>query len=168
MLSSEMQVADMERLKGADVCDSSGEKIGTVDDIYLDDDSHLRYIAVATGWFGRDRHVVPLENARIEDDRLTIPYDRNQLEKAPRYGGDQQNLTGQDETQIYNHYGLEGYWETVRARQTVPSPTPEIAQADVAASMATGGDGLRNGAPGESDGVHASHSGAHGVRRHDW
>jgi sporulation protein YlmC with PRC-barrel domain len=168
MQTYDVRTSDMQRLKGAHVYDSSGEKIGSVEDIYIDDGSQLRYLAISTGGFGSELQVVPLDDVSVgEDDRVTIPYGRDRLEGAPRYDRGRTELTGLDEERIYNHFGLKGYWEAVRARQTVPSPTPEVAQADVAASLARGGDGLRDDAPGESDEVHASHR-AQGARRQDW
>lgn len=126
-------------LRGMDVRDRSGETIGTVASVYEAPDGTTRYLNVRTGWLGSKNMVVPVDDVQATDggDALVLPYDRSRLTDAPAYD-EAQNLTADDESHIYGHYGRTGYWEAVRARQTVPSPTPEIAQADVAAEMERG------------------------------
>lgn len=126
-------------LRGLDVRDRSGETVGTVTSVYESADGTVRYLNVRTGWFGAKHMVVPVDDVQLTDDgnALVLPYDRSRLTDAPAYD-EAQDLNSDDEAQIYGHYGRAGYWEAVRARQTVPSPTPEIAQADVAETMARG------------------------------
>jgi hypothetical protein len=171
-----------------DVCDRSGDKIGTVDGVYIEGDAgNARYLAVKTGWFGGKRHIVPLEDVELsgERDAVVLPYDRDRLESAPTYD-DVNALTDEDESSIYGYYGRPGYWEAVRAKQTTPAPTPEIAQADVADAMARGDDPLREDIPSnlgersvqsgeriDSDTrdditTHSDSSESRGVRRYDW
>jgi hypothetical protein len=95
--------------------------------------------------------VVPLDEVEWSrsDDCLVLPYGRDQLQSAPLYDEDHE-LSFNDEDRIYGFYGKPGYWEAVRAKQTTPSPTPEIAEADVAEAMARGEDPLRADAPGDA------------------
>lgn len=128
-----------ENLTGLDVWDSSGEKVGVVEGAYVDTDgSETRYVAIRTGWFGMRRHVVPMEDLAVDYDlnALRLPYDRDQLSSGPTVDENGDDLSHDDERNIYQHYGRTGYWEAVEAKQTTPSATPEIAQADVAAAMA--------------------------------
>lgn len=134
----------LEQLEGLEVRDVSGDKVGTVADAYTDTTgTNVRYLAVATGWFGTTRHMVPVEDIRIENDGtgdyLVLPYDRDQLKNGPAFERDQE-VTHQDESGIYGHYGREGYWDAVHARQTTPAPTPEIAEAEVADAIRRGED----------------------------
>jgi hypothetical protein len=127
-----------------EVRDASGEKVGTVADAYTDlSGSHVRYLAVATGWFGTKRHLIPLDDVRFENDGagdyLVLPYDKDLLEGGPTYELDE-DITHDDESGIYGHYGREGYWDAVRARQTTPAPTPQIAEAEVADAIRRGED----------------------------
>lgn len=120
----------MDELDGMTVRDVSGEKVGKVDDSYTDDTgSYARYIAVTTGWFGTKRHLIPIDDIRIEqdgDDRhLVVPYDKDRLKAAPSHDRDER-VTRRHEEDVYGHYGRTGYWDAVRARQTPPAPTPEV------------------------------------------
>jgi hypothetical protein len=38
------------------------ERVGVVDDVLVDEDGHARALVVASGWFGRRRLVVPVED----------------------------------------------------------------------------------------------------------
>ncbi len=151
--SRDTGVLALDRLNGMDVRDRNGDKIGTVKDIYTDRDGAeaVRYLSISTGWLGTKRHVVPLDEVEWSrsDDCLVLPYGGDQLKSAPVYE-ERHELSHDDEDRIYAYYGRPGYWDAVRAKQTTPSPTPEIAEADVAAALARGNDPLRTDAPGEA------------------
>ena len=134
----------MDRLEGMKVRDSAGSKVGTVDDSYTDEQgTYLRYIAVKTGWFGTKRHMIPIDDVRLEgtddDPYLVLPYTKDQLREGPTYERDE-DFTREHERGVYGHYGRTGYWDAVRARQTTPAPTPEIAEAEVADAVNRGED----------------------------
>jgi hypothetical protein len=123
-----------------EVRDLSGDKIGTVDDSYTDTGgTYLRYVAVSTGWFGTKRHMIPVDEIFVEEDYLVVPYDRDHLREGPTFERDE-DLTRAHEERVYGHYGRTGYWDAVRARQTAPAPTPEIAEAEVADAIDRGED----------------------------
>jgi hypothetical protein len=122
----------MDELGGMTVRDASGDKIGSVDDSYTDETgAYARYIAVTTGWFGTKRHLIPVDDVRMEqdgDDRyLVVPYDKDRLKAGPAHGREE-DVTRRHEEDVYRHYGRTGYWDAVRARQTPPAPTPEVAR----------------------------------------
>lgn len=148
------EIPSLERLKGMDVCDRDGEKIGSVDSIYTDRETgqNVRYVSVSTGWLGIRRHVVPLDDVEWSKggDYLVLPYGRPQLESAPTYD-ERHELSDDDEERIYGYYGRSGYWDAVRAKQTTPAPTREIAEAEVADALDRGDDPLRTDISGNGD-----------------
>lgn len=134
----------VDSLLGLDVCDVAGEKVGTVADAYTDTDGgSLRYLAVATGWLGVKRHLIPIDDVRMEDDGtdrfLVLPYESDTLRDGPSFD-EEADVSRAEEDRIYGHYGREGYWDAVRTRQTPPAPTPEIAEAEVEAAIRRGDD----------------------------
>jgi len=85
---------------------SGGEKIGKIDDIYVDDVSgRPEWMAVTTGWFGTRRSFVPLAEARIEGDHVVVPYDKGMVKDAPNAEHDG-HLSPEEEAQLYRHYGI--------------------------------------------------------------
>lgn len=138
--SESTTIPSPDRLEGMEVRDISGDKIGKVDDTYTDTQgSYLRYIAVSTGWFGTKRHMIPIDDIRVEDDYLVVPYRSDELREAPTHDRDD-DFTREHEGRVYGHYGRTGYWDAVRARQTTPAPTPQIAEAEVADAVRRGRD----------------------------
>jgi sporulation protein YlmC with PRC-barrel domain len=122
---------ELERLRGMPVHAADGERIGTVEDVYVDaEGGYVRYLALDTGWFGGRLTVVPVEDVRVADKgRLALPYTITDLRAAPSYEI-QDDLTISREVEVYRHYDLTPYWDIVRARQSTPAPTPEIAEAE--------------------------------------
>lgn len=97
---------DPRSLIGRKAFDSDGTKIGTVDEVYLDDATGLpEWAAVRTGLFGRDAFV-PLEPSEFVDGTLYVPYRRSLIRNAPDFGVGR-HLSPEQELQLYHHYGLE-------------------------------------------------------------
>jgi PRC-barrel domain len=142
--SEQTTLPPFDSLEGMEVRESTGEKVGRVTDVYTDTGgSYARYLVVSTGWFGTKEHVVPVDDVRVEgrddDAYLVLPYGKDELRDGPTFEP-RKNITREHERGIYGHYGRTGYWDAVRARQTTPAPTPEIAEAEVADAIDRGED----------------------------
>ncbi|MGI8721061.1 MAG: DUF2382 domain-containing protein [Geodermatophilaceae bacterium] len=101
----EQQNAD--ELMGATVQDSSGDKIGKVGQVYLDDSSgQPKWVTVNTGLFGTKESFVPLEQASFSGGALSVPVSKAQVKDAPQVEGD--HLEPAEEAELYRYYGLDG------------------------------------------------------------
>ena len=104
-----------ESVFGSDVIDGSGNKIGSVDNVWVDDATGaLEFVGVKTGWLMGKTHVIPTADAQFEGNSIQVPYAEDQIKDAPSFGGDDE-LSPDDESQIYSYYGLD--------RSTAPSPS---------------------------------------------
>lgn len=109
---------DPRQLIGRKAFDRNGTKIGTVDEVYLDDATgEPEWAAVRTGLFGRDVFV-PLEPSEVVDETLRIPFDRALIKGAPDLGIGR-HLSPEQEVQLYRHYGLD------TSRRDGPTPPPD-------------------------------------------
>ncbi|MBT2445234.1 PRC-barrel domain-containing protein [Streptomyces sp. ISL-36] len=96
---------DPRSLIGRKAFDRDGNKIGTVDEVYLDDATGVpEWAAVRTGLFSRDAFV-PLEPSELIDDGLHVPYERALIKDAPDFGVGR-HLSPEQELQLYRHYNL--------------------------------------------------------------
>jgi len=144
--SESTMLPPLDELEGMEVYDINGDRVGKVSHVYTDSIAgHVRYLAIATGWFGMRHHTVPVDDVRTEIDGddafLMLPYDEDTLKEGPSYDPDDDaSLTRGEESRIYGYYGRDAYWDAVRARQTAPAPTPEIAEAEVQAAIDRGED----------------------------
>ncbi|MEU9112455.1 PRC-barrel domain-containing protein [Streptomyces sp. NPDC048483] len=97
---------DPRSLIGRKAFDRNGTKIGTIDEVYLDDATgEPEWAAVRTGLFSRDAFV-PLEPSELADEGLRIPYDRKLIKDAPDFGVGR-HLSPEQELQLYHHYRLD-------------------------------------------------------------
>jgi uncharacterized protein (TIGR02271 family) len=91
---------------GRTLFDADGDRIGKIQDVYLDDQTgQPEWFAVSTGWFGSRISFVPIQGASSEDDDLAVPYSKNQVKEAPNAEPDGR-LTQEEEARLYSHYGL--------------------------------------------------------------
>jgi len=104
---STMQKNDLLQLRGEDLHDTSGEKIGKLEEIYLDAQSgEPEWALVNTGMFGTKSSFVPLQGASQDGDTLQVPYDKAQVKDAPKVDPDGE-LSQEQESELYAHYGLD-------------------------------------------------------------
>ncbi len=130
-------------LRGMFVRDRDGAPVGTVEDLYVDRPTgEIRYLGISAEALGV--HVlVPLEGVAAEEDELgeavRVPYTRAHLMEAPPLApGTEPTVTLEGE--IHSHFERTPYWDVVRARQTTPAPTPEVAAAEAADAEAGASD----------------------------
>jgi sporulation protein YlmC with PRC-barrel domain len=89
---------------GGEVRTSSGDKIGKVGQVYLDDESgQPSWVTVKTGLFGTQESFVPLSSADLVGQDVVVPYDKETIKGAPRVEADA-TLTPQEEKQLYSYY----------------------------------------------------------------
>ena len=97
---------DPRNLIGRKAFDRKGVKIGTIDEVYLDDATGLpEWAAIRTGLFSRDAFV-PLGPSELEDGGLRVPFERSLIRDAPDFGVGR-HLSPEQELQLYRHYGLD-------------------------------------------------------------
>jgi uncharacterized protein (TIGR02271 family) len=100
------QVTEAYDWRGREVVDSSGDKIGTLEEIYLDTDSgQPEWATVTTGLFGTKQTFVPLVDAEPSGGKVTVPYSKDQVKDAPSVDPDGE-LSHDEERQLYSHYGV--------------------------------------------------------------
>src|SRR5215218_7814986 len=104
-------------LTGRTVVDPDGDKIGTVFDVYVDNDTDQpEWLAVTTGLFGTKVSFVPLADAYFVGDDLAVPYAKSVVKDAPNAEADG-HLTPDEETALYRHYGRSGTETATRRGQ---------------------------------------------------
>lgn len=88
--------------------DAAGEKVGTVTEVYLDDQTgDPSWITVRTGWFGTKESFVPLDQVNTVEPVLRTSYDTATIKGAPRCDAGQP-LSRPEEQALYSYYGLSG------------------------------------------------------------
>jgi uncharacterized protein (TIGR02271 family) len=93
--------------QGRTMVDPAGDKLGTIDAIYLDDETgQPEWATVTSGLFSAKAAFVPLAQAQDIGDSVQVPYDKQQVKNAPAMQADG-SLSQDDEAELYRHYGLD-------------------------------------------------------------
>lgn len=102
-----MQMDQLQGMRGAPVYDASGDQIGKVEEIFVDDGSQRpEWIGLGTGFFGTKRVLVPVETASRHEDGLSVPYEKDHVKGAPDL--DEDHIDPATERDLYAYYGLTG------------------------------------------------------------
>ncbi|MEV8425748.1 PRC and DUF2382 domain-containing protein [Streptomyces niveus] len=93
-------------LTGLTAYDAAGEKIGSVEQAYLDNETgRAEWVTVKTGMFGMKESFVPLSGATRDASGLQFPHAKELVKDAPRMDADE-HLDVAQEQELYDHYGL--------------------------------------------------------------
>ena len=84
---------------GGDVRTTSGDKIGSIGQIYVDDSTgEPSWVTVRTGLFGMSESFVPLEGATDNGKDIMVNYDKDTVKDAPRIDADRDLSPDEEET----------------------------------------------------------------------
>jgi uncharacterized protein (TIGR02271 family) len=107
MTQTQPQMSEAYDWRGRTVVDSGGQKIGRLDEVYLDDETgRIEWALVHTGLFGTKSTFVPLSAAAPSGEDIRVPFTKEQVKDAPRVEPDGE-LSQDEEAQLYGHYGLD-------------------------------------------------------------
>jgi uncharacterized protein (TIGR02271 family) len=98
---------DVTAWRGRTLVGRDGDKIGTIDEIYLDERTgEPEWLAFSTGLFGSRVSFVPLAEARAEDDDVVVPFNKDTVKDSPNVEADGA-LSQEEESRLYAHYGYD-------------------------------------------------------------
>ena len=96
----------IEDLANATAYDVNGDKVGSVQDVYVNDTSgQPDFISVNHGLFGTGTSIVPLRGHSLRDGDLHLAFPKDRIEDAPDLD-DNGHLTTNDQDALYRHYAL--------------------------------------------------------------
>ena len=98
-----------DRFAGYEVYDPNGEKIGKVDDLFVDESDQPEYIGVKMGFLGTSSTLIPWEAVSSTDDEgrtITVATDKETAKNGPAFDDDRE-ITPEFENQVNSYYGLQ-------------------------------------------------------------
>ncbi|MCO7218338.1 DUF2382 domain-containing protein [Klenkia sp. PcliD-1-E] len=120
---------DITTVIGATAIDNDGDQIGTVSEVYLDDQSgRPEWATVKTGLFGTKETFIPLAQAQLSGEELRFPYDKATVKDAPTIEAEG-HLSPAEETELYRYYGIaEGTADNRGTEQTTTTGTAGLTE----------------------------------------
>jgi uncharacterized protein (TIGR02271 family) len=93
---------------GYTVYDQSDQKIGKVDDLFLDENDQPEYVGVKMGFLGTSSTLIPFQMASVDDERqaIVVATDKDTAKSGPAFDDDRE-ITPQFENEVYSYYGLQ-------------------------------------------------------------
>lgn len=108
MFGQDMTQDQLSGLYNANVVDETGDKIGGVGQVYLDDQSDRpTWVTVKTGFFGTKETFIPLDHASMTGNDIKVPYAKSYVKDAPNIDADH-HITPEEEAELYRYYNI-GY-----------------------------------------------------------
>ena len=92
---------------GKMLVDSNGEKIGKLQDVYVDvETDEPQFATVKEGFIGRHLTFVPLAGIQIGPDDLQVTVTKDQVRSAPDLEAHGDELSQADESRLYHHFEM--------------------------------------------------------------
>ncbi|MGJ4076108.1 PRC and DUF2382 domain-containing protein [Corynebacterium macclintockiae] len=105
---------DIKDLFKATAYDNAGDKLGSVKEIFVDDQSgQPTFVEVNHGLFGMNSSLVPMRGHKFDGENLNLAFAKDRVKDAPDFDADQA-LTPEQQNEIYRHYGLDNVEDTTR------------------------------------------------------
>lgn len=109
-------VISSDRVEGTAVYSTTGDKLGSIDNLMIDKISgQVRYAVLEFGGFlgiGTDRYPLPWSTLKYDTqkDGYVVPLDKERLEKGPRYNeADVPAYNEEYGRRVYDYYGATWY-----------------------------------------------------------
>jgi uncharacterized protein (TIGR02271 family) len=96
-----------EHYAGYEVYDRKGEKIGNVDDIFVDDNYQPEYFGVKAGFLGTKSILIPMDATRVNERRriVEVSQPKSKVKEGPAFDDDKE-LTPEYEERVRSFYEL--------------------------------------------------------------
>ncbi len=108
-MASEDRLRELEeKYEDYTVYDNRGEKIGKVDDLFIDETDNEEYIGVKMGFLGRKSTLIPMDIVRVNEANraIEVSESKDHVKNAPSFDDDE-DITHEYEERIRSHFGLQ-------------------------------------------------------------
>jgi uncharacterized protein (TIGR02271 family) len=97
-----------DRFAGYTVYDQNYEKIGKVDDLFVDENDQPEYIGVKMGFLSTRSTLIPMGIVRVNDERqlIEVSAEKDVVKDGPTFDDDRE-ITPEYENEVYSYYGLQ-------------------------------------------------------------
>jgi sporulation protein YlmC with PRC-barrel domain len=126
-VASEDRLRELEeKYEDYKVYDNRGERIGKVDDLFVDESDREEYIGVKMGFFGMKSTLIPMDLVRVNENEKSVEVSdsKDHVKSAPSFDDDE-DITPDYEDRIRSHFGLESLGSSEGGYDDRSSADPE-------------------------------------------
>ena len=118
---------------GGNVVDNDGDKIGSIGQIFLDDQTgRPEWVTVKTGLFGGGESFVPLRDSEVSGNDVRVPFDKDKVKDAPRISDSDGHLSEEEEGTLYRYYGMGADYDSYDTTRTTTDTDTTTGYAETA------------------------------------
>ncbi|WP_047866085.1 PRC-barrel domain-containing protein [Rubrobacter aplysinae] len=94
--------------RGYELRDREGEKVGKIDEVFVDEDDRPEYLGVKLGLLGGKLTLIPAGLAQADDERrlISVSESRERIKDAPSLGSNEE-VTAERERVVRDYFGLD-------------------------------------------------------------
>jgi uncharacterized protein (TIGR02271 family) len=94
---------------GYTVYDRDGDKVGKVDDLFVDESDQPEYIGVKMGFFGTRSTLIPMDIVTVDEqnESMMVNEEKSRIKDGPNFDDDHE-ITPDFERQVHEYFGLRG------------------------------------------------------------
>jgi uncharacterized protein (TIGR02271 family) len=150
-----LSMEEFRTIAGRKLVGQDGEKIGKIDQLYADaEGGSPTFVTVETGLFGAKTTFVPVGDASLDGEDVTVPYTKDQVKDAPNLDPDGE-LSAEEEDRLYEHYGIGTGQAQADTEVTSGGGMAGATTDSAAGGAAAGGAAAGGAAAGTTGGAHA-------------
>ena len=102
-----MASQNLSEWRGKELVDREGEKIGKLEDVYVDTDTDEQLFGtVKEGLIGKHLTFVPLRGVTASPDHLQVSASKQEVKDAPNMDSEGE-LSQEEEAGLFSHYGVD-------------------------------------------------------------
>jgi hypothetical protein len=128
-----------DKFAGYEVYDQAGEKIGKVDNLFIEENANYESVGVKTGLLGTKTTLIPWQVIQLDDEgrRMVVSTDKDRVQGVPAFDKDER-ITPDSERQVYEYFGLQtvtgyeqrGAYDAYRAARTTDTDEVRIQRSE--------------------------------------
>jgi len=110
---------------GRDVVGPDGNKIGSVDQTYVDDSGEAQFVEVKTGALFGKHKLIPVDSGELTDNGLQVPYTKDVVDGSPDIPSSADEIEGELLERVREYYAGAGPNATTGAGEAAAVPVSE-------------------------------------------
>jgi sporulation protein YlmC with PRC-barrel domain len=100
--------SELRAMLSREVLDPEGKSVGYVETVFKDRETgKIEWLGVMTGTWRHHHRLVPATDVESSGTTVTVPWSKEQVEKAPEYEDPDSPISEELEREAYRHYGRE-------------------------------------------------------------
>jgi len=106
-MNERWDINQLASVRDKEVYSADGKKVGSIKDIYYDDNSgEPEWIGVGMGFLGLKERLVPVGQMITWGARVLVPYTKDKIQNEPDFDIRDEHIVDEDETRLCDYFSI--------------------------------------------------------------